>query len=131
MKVFKNTVLTGYDGKPIKLPFRENEEDKLEFKEAKLDFVLRIILNNAPISTQNDSIQGMRLAQALDEVKEKKAKAIVLEDGVHDWLKPIAEKLTPQLFRVNGSIVYEHIKEGFEKVQQPAEKEKEKEEKAS
>ena len=119
MKVFKNAVLTGYDGKPIKLPFRENEGDSLEFRDGRLDFVLRIILNNAPIAAQNDSIQGMRLAQALDEAKDKKA--IVLEEGIHDWLKPIAEKLTPQLFRVNGNIVYKHISEGFEKVQQPAE----------
>ena len=123
MKVFKNTVVTGYDGKPIRLPFRENEGDPMQFKEAKLDFVLRIILNNAPISTQNDSIQGQRLAQALDAAKA----TIELEDGVHDWIKPIAEKATPQLFRVNGNVVYKYICEGFEKPHEPEEKEEKKE----
>jgi len=120
MKVFKNTVVTGYDGKPIKLPFRENEGDPMQFREAKLDFVLRIILNNAPISTQNDSIQGQRLAQALDAAKG----TIELEDGIHDWLKPIAEKATPQLFRVNGNVVYKYICEAFEKPHQPVEEKK-------
>ncbi|KKN38047.1 hypothetical protein LCGC14_0757590 [marine sediment metagenome] len=113
-KVFKNIVLDGYDGKPMKGP-----EDVGELY---LVHVMRVILNNAPLQTQQDSINGMRLAQALDAVKNG-VEAIELEEGVHDWLKPIAEKLTPALFRVNGNIVYKHICDGFEKAHQPKEKE--------
>ncbi len=115
-KVFKNIILNGYNGKPIKLQIREDEGDVLESKEAKLDFILRIILNNAPLQTQQDSINGMRLAQSLDAAEE----TIELDDGVHDWLKPIAEKLTPTIFRVNGNIVYVHVCEGFEKSHEKA-----------
>ena len=100
---------------------RENEGDPLELKEARLDFVMRVILNNAPLQTQQDSINGMRLAQALDKVKNG-AEPIELEDGVHDWFKPVAEKLTPSIFRVNGNLVYKHICEGFEKAHQSQEK---------
>ncbi len=120
-KVFKNVVLNGYNGEPMRMAVRENDNDLPEFKEAKLDLVMRIILNNAPLQTQQDSINGMRLAQALDKAKNGAA-TIELEDGVHDWLKPVAEKLTPTIFRVNGNLVYKHICEGFEKTHQSQEK---------
>ena len=120
-KVFKNIVLNGYNGEPMRMGVRENDNDLPEFKEAKLDLVMRVILNNAPLQTQQDSINGMRLAMALDKVKNW-AEPIELEDGVHDWFKPVAEKLTPTIFRVNGNLVYKHICEGFEKAHQPKEK---------
>ena len=121
-KGFKNIVLKGYNGESLKMGVRENEGDPLELKEARLDFVMRVILNNAPLQTQQDSINGMRLAQALDKAKNG-AETIELEDGVHDWLKPIAEKITPSIFRVNGNLIYKHICEGFEKVHPGKEKE--------
>jgi len=121
-KIFKNIVLKGYNGESLKMGVRENEGDPLELKEARLDFVMRVILNNAPLQTQQDSINGMRLAQALDKAKNG-AETIELEDGVHDWLKPIAEKITPSIFRVNGNLIYKHICEGFEKVHPGKEKE--------
>ncbi|KKN23713.1 hypothetical protein LCGC14_0902140 [marine sediment metagenome] len=116
-KVFKNIVLNGYNGEPMRMAVRENDGDPIELKEAKLDSVMRIILNNAPLQTQQDSINGMRLAMALDKAKNGAA-TIEIEDGVHDWLKPVAEKLTPSIFRVNGNLVYKHICEGFEKAHQ-------------
>jgi len=105
-KKFKNEVVKGYNGTPIKIPVNEKET-----KELNLESALWIVLNNSPIKTMNDSIQGMRLAKALDEAKDKDI--IEIEEGVHDWLKPLAEQVCPQLFRVNGSLVYDLIKEGF------------------
>ena len=113
-KRFKDTVLADYKGEPIKMAFpNESEARELSLKQ-----ILWLILNNAPIQTQQDSIQGQRLAQALDSVKNG---TIELEEGTHDWLKTVAEKATPAIFRVNGHLVYQHICEGFEKAKQPAE----------
>ncbi len=119
-KVFKNVVLKGYDEKPIQVAVQEKEE--LVVKEAKMDFAMRLILANAPMATQDDSIQGARLAQALDTAKDKKT--VELEEGVHDWLKRVAEKVTPAIFRQNGNVVYKHICEGFEKPQEAADEKK-------
>ena len=110
-KVFKDTTILDYKGEPIKILMPGEPEPK----ELALKQILWLILNNAPLQTQNDSIQGMRLAQALDGSKNG---VIEFEDGVHDWLKPIAEKITPPLFRVNANLVYKHICEGFEKPHQ-------------
>lgn len=119
-KKFKDTTIPDYKGEPIKiLKPNEPEPEELTMKQ-----IFWLILNNAPLQTQNDSIQGMRLAQALDGSKDG---FIEFEDGVHDWLKPIAEKATPLLFRVNGNLVYKHICEGFEKPHQPKDKRDEEE----
>lgn len=116
-KVFKNGAVPGYDGKPVKIV----EPGKTEPSELKLTQILWLILNNAEIRTQQDSIQGKRLAEALDAAKG----TIEMEDGVHDWLKPQAEKLTPILFRISGNDVYKHICEGYEKPHQPKDTEEE------
>jgi len=115
MKVFKNTTIPNYKGEPIKLQF-PNEP---EAKELVLKQILWMILNNAPIKTQQDCKQGALMATALDACKDR-VEVIEIEEGTHDWLKPIAEELTPALFRVNGHLVYEHICEGFEKANQPS-----------
>ena len=120
MKKFQNEVVKGWDGKPLKSRVQGADGQVAEEKELKLENVLWIILNNAPLKTQNDSIQGQRLAKALDKAKDNGV--IEMEEGVHDWIKPIAEQLTPGLFRINGNNVYELIKEGFEKEKQPKEK---------
>lgn len=109
-KVFKNTTIRGFKDKIIQLPVRKGDTDEVELVDAKFAELLMVILNNAPIQTQNDSIQGMRLATAIESAN----KTIEFEDATYDWLKPIAEKVTPQLFRINGNIVYKHICEGFE-----------------
>lgn len=106
-KIFKNVVVKGYDGKPIVINLEEGK------KELTVVMAMRAVLNNAPLKTQQDSINGARLATALDEADDNGE--IAIEEGTHDWLKPIAEQLTPQIFRVNGHIIYELIKEGFEK----------------
>lgn len=113
-KKFKDTTVLDYKGESIKiLKVQGTEPEELTLKQ-----IFWLILNNAPLQTQNDSIQGQRLAEALDGAKDG---TIEFEDGVHDWLKPVAEKITPQLFRVNGNLVYKHICEGFEKPMQPKE----------
>jgi len=112
-KTFKNTIINGYNDKPIILQTNTAGDTK----EVTLEMALQVILNNAPLKTMQDSVNGMRLQLALDKAKD--GADIVLEEGTHDWLRPIAESLTPQIFRVNGSIVYELIKDGYEKAVQP------------
>jgi len=115
-KIFKDTTVLDYRGESIKIL----KPDSADPEELTLKQMLWLILNNSPLQTQQDSINGMRLAQALDSCKNG---VIEFDDGVHDWLKPIAEKVTPQLFRVNGNLVYKHICEGFEKLHQPKKEE--------
>jgi len=115
MKVFSNAPVKGYKGDDILIPMGDGLAPSGEFRHT-----LRWILNNAPIQTQDDSIQGMRLAQAIDAAEDKDN--VEVEEGVHDWLKKVAEKITPTLFRINGNILYKHICDGFEKPHQPKEK---------
>ena len=117
-KRFSNKPILGYNGKdPIKIPMTQSGEMSTEFRH-----VLLAVLNNSEFKTMDDSIQGNRLANAIDKAEGKDF--IEIEEGVHDWLKRKAEQVCPVIFRVNGSIVYEHIKEGFEKAHQPGEKKK-------
>ena len=119
-KRFSNKPIIGYNGKdPIKIPISQAGELSTEFRH-----VLLAILNNSEFKTMDDSIQGNRLANAIDKAEGKDF--VEIEDGVHDWLKRKAEQVCPIIFRVNGSIVYEAIKEGFEKSNQPSKSSKEK-----
>ena len=115
MKIFSNAPIKGFKEGDVKVPMGDGEVSS-EFRH-----VIQMILNNAPIQTQDDSIQGIRLATAIDNAEGKEI--IELEEGVHDWLKRVAEKITPVIFRINGNIVYKHICEGFEKSHQPKEEE--------
>ena len=115
MKTFSNAPVKGYNEEDIKVPMG-TEEPSTEFRH-----VLRFILNNAPIQTQRDSIDGLELAKAIDAAEGKDK--IEIGEGVHEWLKTVAEKVTPPLFRINGNTVYKYICEGFEKPHQPKETE--------
>ena len=115
-KRFSNKPILGYNGKdPIKIPMSQSGEMSTEFRH-----VLLAILNNSEFKTMDDSIQGNRLANAIDKAEGKDF--IEIEEGVHDWLKRKAEQVCPVIFRVNGSIIYEFVKEGFEKSHLPATK---------
>lgn len=122
VKRFSNKPIIGYNGKdPIRIPMSQSGEMSVEFRH-----VLLAILNNSEFKTMDDSIQGNRLANAIDKAEGKDF--VDLEEGVHDWLKRKAEQVCPAIFRVNGSIVYEFIKDGFEKTHLPAIKSKDKKE---
>jgi|TARA_Y100000310_G_C20686741_1_gene819490 hypothetical protein len=110
MKVLKNVPIRSYKGEPLKVKRINGNDEIIDEGEVRLSDALWAILNNAPINTQNDSIQGIRLAKALDKASSNGT--IELEDGVHDWITPIAETLTVTLFRLNGSIIYDLIKDG-------------------
>ena len=115
-KRFSNKPILGYNGKdPIKIPMSQSGEMSTEFRH-----VLLAVLNNSEFKTMDDSIQGNRLANAIDKAEGKDF--VEMEEGVHDWLKRKAEQVCPVIFRVNGNIIYEHIKEGYEKSHQPKEK---------
>lgn len=105
-KKFKNGTVLGYDDKPVRI-IRPGASEAAELT---LKEILWLILNNGPVATQNDSIQGARLAQALDAATD----FVEMEDGVYDWLVIVAEQITPTIFRVNGNKVYRHICEKFE-----------------
>jgi len=112
-KHFSNKGLVGYNGKDkIKIPMTQAGEMSTETRH-----IFLAIMNNAEFKTIDDSIQGNRLAKSIDEAEGKDE--IIIEDGVHDWLKRKAEQVCPVLFRVNGSIVYEFTKEGFRKPHEP------------
>ena len=115
--------LIGFNGEPIKVPLRIEGEGQnavvVEWGEKTYD-IFKAILMNAPTKTQNDCIQGVRVFDALE--KGKDAEFIELEEEGHTWIKPQAEQLTPAIFRFNGHIVYDFVKEGFEKAKQPKDK---------
>ena len=120
---FTNHGVLGYTGKDkIKIPISQAGEMSTETRH-----IFMAIMNNAEFKTMDDSIQGNRLASAIDEAEGKDF--IEIGEGVHDWLKRKAEAVCPVIFRVNGSIVYEFVKEGFEKPHEPKGKEEGKKEK--
>jgi len=124
-KHYSNKGIKGYNDKDLlKIPISQSGEISTETRH-----IFLAVLNNAEFKTMDDSIQGNRLANAIDAAEDKDE--IILEDGVFDWLKRKAEAVCPTIFRVNGSIVYDFIKEGFDKPHQPSGKEEGKGEKVS
>jgi len=110
---YTNKGVLAYNKKDLlKIPVSQAGEMSTETRH-----VFLAILNNAEFRTMDDSIQGNRLANAIDEAEGKDF--IEIGEGVYDWLKRKAEQVCPNLFRVNGSIVYEFVKEKFEKPHQP------------
>jgi len=104
----------------IRIPISQAGEVSTETR-----YVFSAILNVVELKTMDDSIQGGRLADAIDEAEGKDE--IVIGEGVYDWLKQKLEvvdregyQICPRIFRVNGSIVNEFIKEGHEKPHQPS-----------
>ena len=120
-KHFTNAGLLGYNGKDkIKIPVTAPTATVPAVMSTETRHIFLAILNNSEFKTMDDSIQGNRLATAIDEAEGKDE--IVIGEGVHDWLKKRAEQVCPAIFRVNGSIVYEFVKEGFTKPHEPKEK---------
>ncbi len=82
------------------------------------------ILGNLNLKIMDDSIQGARMADALDEAEDKEE--VVLGEGVYDWLKKKTAEtdqdgglILVRMFRINGSVVDEFIKNGHRKPHQP------------
>ena len=105
-----------------------NGKDKIKAPNASEEtrHLFQAILANLNLKIMDDSIQGARMADALDEAEGKDE--VVLGEGVYDWLKKkIAEidqeggLVLVRMFRTNGSIVNDFIREGFEKPHQPKE----------
>ena len=91
--------------------------------------IFQAILNNLDFKTNDDSIQGFRMATAIDEAEGKDI--LEIGEGVYDWLqRKLREvnregrEICPMLFRVNGSIVYEFIKDGYNKPHESSSKTK-------
>ena len=108
----------------IKIPISAAGEMSTETR-----YVFMAILNAVELKTMDDSIQGGRLADAIDEAEGKDE--IVIGEGVYDWLKKKLEvvdregyQICPRIFRVNGSIVNEFIKEGHDKPRESSSKTK-------
>lgn len=112
-KLFKNEPLQRYNGKPMEMADGDGKT-----KPAFLKNVLWVFLNNAPMRTTNDTIQGVRLAQALDKCADDEGE-IEIEEGVHDWIKQHLDNVLPPLFRIEAPGITELIKEGFEKPNAP------------
>ncbi len=126
-KHFSNKGVLGYNGKDkIKIPVTAPTPTVPAVMSTETRHIFLAILNNSEFKTMDDSINGNRLATAIDEAEGKDE--IVIGEGVHDWLKKRAEQVCPAIFRVNGSIVYEFVKEGFAKSHEPKAKTARKEE---
>ena len=126
-KHFTNKGVLGYNGKDkIKIPVTAPTPTVPAVMSTETRHIFLAILNNSDFKIMDDSIQGNRLATAIDEAEDKDE--IVIGEGVHDWLKKRAEQVCPAIFRVNGSIVYEFVKEGFAKSHEPKAKTARKEE---
>ena len=113
---YTNKGIKNYQGKDyLRIPVSQSGEISTETRH-----IFQAILNSMELKTMDDSIQGMRLQEAIDEAEGKDL--IEIGEGVFDWLKKKLEavnregfQLLPVLFRINGSIVREFIKEGFDK----------------
>ncbi len=126
-KHFTNKGVLGYNGKDkIKIPVTAPTPTVPAVMSTETRHIFLAILNNSDFKIMDDSIQGNRLATAIDEAEGKDE--IVIGEGVHDWLKKRAEQVCPAIFRVNGSIVYEFVREGYQKPHQSKEKTARKEE---
>ena len=117
---YQNKGIMSRNGKElIKIPISQAGEMSTETR-----YVFLSILNLVELKTMDDSIQGGRLADAIDEAEGKDE--FVIGEGVYDWLKKKLEgvdregfQILPRIFRVNGSLVNEFIKDGFEKPHKP------------
>jgi len=122
---YSNKGVRGYNGKDlIKIPITQAGEMSTETRH-----IFLAVLNSSELKTIDDSVQGNRLATAIDEAEGKDE--IEIGEGVYDWLRKKLEavdregyQVCPRLFRVNGEIVNEFIKNGYEKPHQPKRKEK-------
>ena len=120
---YSNKGVKNYKGEELlKIPLDQAGKISTETRH-----IFQAVLNGLELKTMDDSIQGKRLADAIDEAEDKDV--IVIGEGVYDWLKKKLEvvnrdgyQICPLLFRVNGEIVYDFIKEGFEKPHQPSKK---------
>ncbi len=122
--IYTNKGVLAYNKKDLlKIPIAQGELS------TETRHVFLAILNNTEIKTNDDSIQSVRFAIAIDEAEGQDA--VELGEGVYDWLKKKLDatdkegyQLCPRLFRVNGSVVYEFIKDGYDKPHESSGKEK-------
>ena len=121
-KRFKNTKLKDDEGNIISIPIRDADTGKVERVEYVFADMLRLIWSQIPCKTLVDSRNGNLLIKAIEKAKDKPF--VEIEEGCHDWLKPLAEAVIPPIFREKGDFIYAYIKEGFEKPHQPQEKKK-------
>ncbi len=113
---YTNEGIIGYNGKDlVNIPMDLRGTISTETRHIFLS-----ILNNVDFKTNDDSIQGNRLANSIDEAEDKDI--IEIGEGVYDWLqKKLKEtnregrEVCPFLFRVNGNEVTKFIKDGFER----------------
>jgi len=115
---YSNKGIKAYNGKDLlKIPVESGISTETRH-------IFLVILNNLDFKTNDDSIQGFRLATAIDEAEDKDI--LEIGEGVYDWLQRKLKEVNregreicPMLFRVNGSFVNEFVKEGFEKPHEP------------
>lgn len=107
-------IVNGWNGKPIRIPRQEDPDDEKSAVitvDATVSDVMHIIVTNSSYKTIEDSKEGRRLAEALEE--SRKSEVIELDQGTHTWLKKQSEAVSPQIFRISGEIVDELIRERY------------------
>ena len=76
-----------------------------------------ILVNNASFKTLEDSREGRRMVEALEE--SRKTDSVEIDQGTHNWLKKQGEAIIPQVFRVSGEIIDNIIREGYRRTTEP------------
>ena len=113
-------VVNGWNGKPIRIPSQEDpydEKSPIVVLDATILDVMQIIINNASYKTLEDSREGRRMAEALEE--SRKTDSIQIDQGTHNWLKKQSELISPQIFRVSGELIDNIIREGYRRETEP------------
>ena len=129
-RVWKNkTIINDWRGRPIRVQQFEDpfdEDSPMQVGDMRVLDAMLHISNTFPCKTLDDSTKKRSLKQAL--LASVRTGKIELEPEVFKWLKTASEQVCPAVFRVNGSIVYEFVKEGFAKSHEPKAKTARKEE---
>ena len=125
---YSNKGITSFNGKD-KIRIQAGAEVSEETRH-----IFTGIMNSVDFKVNDDSIQGFRLANSIEEAEGQDF--IEIGEGVYDWLQKKLKEINREgreicatLFRQNGCLVEEFIKNGYEKPHQPTSKKKGKEEK--
>jgi hypothetical protein len=113
-------IVNGWNGKPIRIPVQEDPNDEkspIKIMDATIRDVMLILANNASFKTLEDSREGRRMVEALEE--SRKTDSVEIDQGTHNWLKKQGEAIIPQVFRVSGEIIDNIIREGYRRTTEP------------
>ena len=136
-KKFKLGPIPSIEGNPIEVavlnddlePIIEDEKTgRIKRRKGDLVDMLELLIRRFPVSklTMENITNATRLKSQLIEARKSKDGILVIEEAEHDWIKKMLkdEAIGPQVFMMNLLFVQDAV-EGFEKLHESKEKEKE------